>query len=145
LPIAARMEIRFNLIQHLTPDLLWQKRFLAHMNHAVGLEEATLAVTDPATVAAYVSRLSGRVVVPDPAGGFRLDLSRGRIHLLLPDVFPTSVPAPPSIAAVTLRTDDGNAAITRIAEQTSVPHRTDHGRVIVLPEAAGGVELHFVG
>ena len=49
-------EARLQLIEHLTPDLLWQERFLRHPNRAVALDAAILAVENPAGSAARYSR-----------------------------------------------------------------------------------------
>ena len=73
-------EGRIHLIRHLTPEALWQERFLHHPNHAIALEEVVLVVAEPAATAARLSRLAGRPVVPDPAGGYALDLPRGRVR-----------------------------------------------------------------
>jgi hypothetical protein len=143
LPIPELPEARINLIRHVTPELLWQPRFLAHANHAVALAEVTLAIAAPAVTAARFSRLSGCVVVPDPAGGFALGLSRGSVRLLPPDAFPPPAPAPPSIVSVTLHTDDGNAAIAQIMHKISLPHRIDDHCLTVRPDAAGGLALQF--
>lgn len=143
LTIPEQPEARINLIQHLTPELLWQPRFLAHANHAGALEAVTLVVATPAVTAERFSRLSGCVVVPDQAGGFALDLSHGRIRLLPPETLALPTPAVPAIVSVVLRTNDGNAAITRIVRQTSLPYRIDQGCLMVLPEAAGGLALWF--
>lgn len=140
LVIPEQLEARINLIQHLSPELLWQQHLLAHANHAVALEDVALAVPEPAVTAERFSRLSGCVVVPDASGGYALDLSRGRIRLLLADTSPLPVPA---IISITLRTNDKNAAIARIVGRDSIPHRIEAQCVTVPPEATGGVALRF--
>jgi hypothetical protein len=62
------------LIRHLTPELVWQERWMNHANRAVALEEAILCSQQPAETAARLSRVSGLPVEPDPAGGFLLRL-----------------------------------------------------------------------
>lgn len=142
-----RPEARLHLIRHLTPDLLWQDRFLQHANHAVGLVEAILLLPDPAEAAAAWSLLAGRPVQPDPLGGYVLDLPQGRVRLLpeaaaavLLPVHP--VPPAPCIAAVTLRTDDANAALLAWLAAQAVPYRVDGDIVLV---EAGGVAVRFIG
>ena len=139
LPLPQQPEGRVNLIRHLTPDLLWQPRWLDHANRATALDAVILAVAGPAESAARFSRLAGRPVVPDE-GGFALGLARGRIRLLPADAFDAS-PLLPSIVGVTLRTDDANAAIMRIAAAASIPFRIDADGLTV-PDA-GGVALRF--
>ena len=103
-----------HLIRHETPDALWQARFLQHPNHAVALDEVVLVTSDPATTAAWYSRLAGRPVVPDLAGGYALTLTRGRIRMLPPGIF--DAPSLHCIAVLTLRTGDGTVAIRRLLD-----------------------------
>jgi hypothetical protein len=75
-------EGRFNLVHHLTPELLWQERFLHHPNNAVSLDAVELAVPEPMATASRLSRLLGAPVVPNPVHGFTLELTRGRLQLV---------------------------------------------------------------
>ena len=139
-------EGRFLLVCQRTPELLWQERFLHHPNHATGLVAAVLAVADPAETAARLSRLAGRPVLPDPLGGYALELPRGRVRLLSVEacaaLFPGAEPASaPSIAGVILATGDGNADLRRVLAQAGLPHQ-EVGAAVVLH--AGGVGLQFV-
>lgn len=110
---------RLQLLQHLTPELVWQPGFLAHPNQAAALAEVTIAAD--ASVAARLARAAGRPLSPDPAGGLALRLPRGTIRILPPaalrpgtTLLPgTALPAPPCIPAIAIRTDDANAAIAR--------------------------------
>lgn len=135
-------EARINLVHHLTPELLWQKRFLMHANHAVALEEVLLAVPAPVESAARLSRLAGRPVLPDATGGYALELSRGAVRLL-PAAACAAPPAVPGIVGLTLGTDDGNAAITRLLADGAIAHRIVGELVIVAAADAGGVALRF--
>jgi hypothetical protein len=142
LPVPEQPEARINLVHHLTPALLWQDRFLAHANHAVALDEVVLAVPSPADSAARFSRLAGRPVAPDPAGGYALDLARGTIRLLPAEAWETPAPVP-STVAVTLRTDDGNAAVLRCLADGAVAYRQQNDIVTVAAACAGGVAVRF--
>jgi hypothetical protein len=144
LPVPEQPEARINLIRHLTPELLWQERFLSHPNHAVGLAEVVLAVPVPAESAARISRVAGRPVVPDPAGGFALPLPRGRIRLLPADTLETQLPAVPAIVSVTLRTDDGRAAVRRLLTDAGIPHDVANDAITTQSNASGGVALRFI-
>jgi hypothetical protein len=134
-------EGRINLVRHLTPEALWQERFLHHANNAAVLDEVVLAVAEPAETAARFSQLIGCVVIPDPAGGFALDLSFGRVRLLRPDADVSTVPC---IVGLGVRTSDGNAAIARILVEHGIPHRARDNALIVHAAAAGGVVVRFV-
>jgi hypothetical protein len=146
LPVPDAPEGRLQLIEHHTPELLWQERWMQHPNRAVALEAAILAAPAPAETAARLSRLTGAVLEPDPAGGFVLPLPQGRVRILPPDALDAVLPgvaAPtlPFIAGFTVRTEDGGAAAARILEGTATRPAPDG--LMVPPEAAGGAALVF--
>lgn len=147
LPLPDAPEGRLQLIQHLTPELLWQGRWLDHPNHAVALEAAILVVEAPATTAAALSRLTGQALEPDPAGGYALPLPQGRLRILPPGalagVLPGVVaPALPFLAGFVIRTDDGNAAARALLAELLQPVP---GGLMVPPALAGGAALVFAG
>ena len=133
-------EGRINLVRHLTPEALWQERFVRHANHSTALEEVVLCVAEPADTATRFSRLTGCVVIPAPAGGFALDLARGRVRLLPPSA---DIPTVPCIAGFTVRTSDGNAAIVRLLREHAIPYRSIDAALTVDAIAAGGVAVGF--
>jgi hypothetical protein len=146
LPLPDAPEGRVQLVQHHTPELMWQERWLDHANRAVALEEVILATPQPARSATGFSRLTGHAFEPDPAGGYVLPLPQGRVRILPPEALPAvlpgvAIPALPFLAGCTLRTDDGNAAIRRIA---GAAPRDIPGGLMVPPEAAGGTALVFL-
>ena len=111
LPLPDAPEGRVQLIRHLTPEAIWQDRFMTHSNGALGLEEAILAASNPAETASRLSRLAGRPVVPDPAGGFALELTPGRVRIVPPDALASvlpglDVPCLPFMAGLVVRTAD---------------------------------------
>ncbi len=135
-------EGRVHLIRHLTPDTLWQPPLLAHDNAARDLAEVLIATAEPAATAARFSALAGWPVVPGPAGGYALDLPRGRLRFVPPAALPDTVPpALPWIAGLTLRTGNGNARLSQRLQDRHIPHRISD-RVIQLE--AAGVMLRFV-
>jgi hypothetical protein len=160
LPVPEAPEGRLQLIRHLTPELLWQERWLDHPNGAVALESVTLVSAEPAESAARLSRLAGRALEPDPAGGYVLVLPGAaapytgaptgptRVRILpaeaLERVFPgVAAPALPFIAGFTLRTADGNAAARRVL--AGIPTREAPEGLMVPPGHAGGTALIFRG
>ncbi len=134
-------EGRFNLVQHLTREALWQERFLHHANNAVSLEEVALAVEDPFSTAARLSALIGCVATPDRAGGLVLEVAHGRVRLLPPD---RDSPAVPSVARIAVRTSDRNAAICRLLAERGIAHDGGGGAVVVPATLAGGVAVCFL-
>ena len=146
IPLPQAPEGTIQLIKHLTREAIWQPRFTAHANAAIGLEEVVLAVPQPAETATRFSRLAGLPVTPDRAGGFVLPMPRGRVRMLPPEaigvVYPGVVaPAVPSIAGMTVATSDRCASLRPLL--TNIRHSTVGEGVLVHPDAAGGAALLF--
>jgi hypothetical protein len=139
-----RPEGRYVLVRHLTPDALWQNRYLQHPNRAETLAEAIIVAPEPAGVAAALSCLAGWPVVPDPSGGYALPLPVGCVRVL-PEGEPLGLPHTPEapcIAALTIITQDKNQALRRLLGDHGIPHVNRGDAVLV---EAGGVALRFVG
>jgi len=148
LPLPDAPEGRIMLIRHLTPEAIWQPQFLRHPNRAVALDAVVIAAEQPADAAARFSRLAGRPVEPDPAGGFALKLPRGRIRLLPPErlgsVFPGApIPTLPFIAGAILRTGDANLAASRIFRDAGVGVEDTAAGLLVPPAEAAGATVLF--
>ena len=161
LPLPDAPEGRLQLIRHLTPELVWQDRWMAHANGAVALEGVVLAAAEPAETAARLSRLAGLPARPDPLGGFRLPLPGATgaagprspampttLRVLpppaVPRLFPgVAPPALPSIVGMTVRTDDGAAAARRVLAELPVVEAPEG--LMVPPGFAGGAALVFTG
>lgn len=132
-------EGRMQLVQHFTPELLWQEQFLAHPNRAVALTAVVLVIERPASSACRLSRLAGRPTLPDLVGGFALPIgTNGTVRLLPPEAMPAILPgvAPPLlpfIAAAVVRVDDEGRAVRTLlgVEGRDVPGG-------LLAEAGGG-------
>jgi hypothetical protein len=147
------------LIRHLTPELVWQDRWMDHANRAEVLEAAILCAENPAETAVRLSRLSGLPVEPDPAGGFLLRLPGAaraagpkapaletRVRVLTPEalasVLPGVVPpASPCMAGMVVRTADGAASARRIL--AGMPAREAPEGIMVPPEFAAGAAIVF--
>jgi hypothetical protein len=146
LPLPEAPEGRVQLVRHLTPEAIWQERWMGHPNGVTGLRAAILVAENPARSAARLSRLSGLALEPDPAGGFALPLPDGaRVRVLAPDVLASVLPGvvPPALPAVVGMvlgvadldaTRDALSAVLRV----EVP-----GGVMVPPEDAAGCALVF--
>jgi hypothetical protein len=146
LPLPDAPEGKLQLIRHFTREAIWQPRFMAHANHASALTSVVLAVAEPAETAARFSRLAGRPVVPDPLGGFRLEMPRGSVRILprIEQLFPGAVPPVlPWIGGFSVRTDDANAAVGTLLEDRGIAYQTVPGGLLVGPTDAGGAFLLF--
>lgn len=159
LPFPDPPEGRVQLIRHLTPDLVWQEKWMHHANRAVALEEAILCAREPAETAVRLSRVSGLPVEPDPAGGFLLRLPGAaraagpfapametRVRILaeaaLPEVLPgVSPPVSPFMAGMVVRTEDGGAAARQVLQ--GIPTVEAPAGVMVPPAFAAGAAVVF--
>jgi hypothetical protein len=100
-------EGRIQLLTHHTEKLVWQPRWLAHPNGALGLDSVLIAVREPEEAAARFARLTGRLA-QRCARGYVLTLDRGCVELMhaqalaamLPGI---EVPSLPFIGAYRLR------------------------------------------
>lgn len=157
LPFPDAPEGRIQLIRHLTPELIWQPRWMGHPNHADALVAMIMASDAPAETAARLSLLMGLPFQPDPAGGFQIRLPGGAgvagpqaplmetlVRILEPDalgnVLPgVTAPTLPFMAGMVVRTDDRNAAVRGMA----LPLVEAPDGLMVPPALAGGAALVF--
>ncbi|WP_426956008.1 VOC family protein [Muricoccus radiodurans] len=144
LPLPDAPEGRVQLVRHLTPELLWQDRWLDHPNAVTALRAAILVSDRPAESAARLSRLSGLALEPDPAGGFALPLpGEARVRILPPDSLDALLPgvtppALPMVAGMVLASADMARTRAALPSATETP-----AGLMVPPEAAGGCALVF--
>jgi len=118
LPLPDAPEGRVQLVRHLTPELLWQERWMSHPNRVVALEEAFILADSPLDSAARLSTLAGRPLEPRPGGGVVLRLAQGAVAVLEPDAIFPALPRP-TLGGYAFRTDDGTAAIRALAPHGS--------------------------
>ncbi len=103
-PFGSIPEGRLQVLTHLTPDHMWQARYIARDNAIAGLSEAVLAVPDPKASAERLARFTGREVLTTDGGG-TIMLDRGRLSFATPDALARrfgglSLPPAPATAAV---------------------------------------------
>ncbi len=139
-------EGRLNIIQHHTPDLLWQPRQLEHPNRAVALVEVTVCVADADEAAGRYSRILG-VAANDQGPGRVFDLPQGRLRLVAPDELGDAVPgaiAPtlPFIAAFTIATESLDS-VEEILVHNDVEFERENERVVVARDVAQGAVCLF--
>jgi hypothetical protein len=87
-------EGRIQLLTHRTEQTVWQPRWLAHPNGAIGLTSVVIAVSDLAEAGQRFERLTGR---PARASPFALsfDLDRGSVELVTASAFAVICPQIP--------------------------------------------------
>ncbi|MGG5886826.1 VOC family protein [Falsiroseomonas sp. HC035] len=159
LPFPDAPEGRIQLVQHLTPELVWDRRWMGHRNAAIALETAILVAENPAEATARLSRLTGQPARPDPLAGFVLTLPGvaggagpfspalpTHLRILppaaLPQVLPgLTPPALPFLAGMVLRTSDQGHAARAVLAGLPVVEAPDG--IMVPPEHAGGAAVVF--
>jgi hypothetical protein len=159
LPFPDAPEGRIQLVQHLTPELVWDARWMGHSNGAIALESTILTAANPAETIARLSRLAGLPAEPDPVAGFRLRLPGAvgaagphapametQIRVLPPEalgrVLPgVETPSQPFIAGMVIRTEDQAQRAAGVL--AGLPTRTCPLGRMVPPEAAGGAAVVF--
>lgn len=139
-PLADAPEGRIQLIEHLTPELMWQDHLLAHPNRAVALTETVLCVADIAETAERFTRLAGSA--PLRHGRARIFVfAAGRLVLCDPASlgdFMTDLEPPtlPWFAGFSVATDDGNEAVRQILLRNRIEFAEHGGGDLVVPAAS---------
>jgi hypothetical protein len=142
LPFSALPEGRILFCAHHTPELLWQRRWIAHANHATALTAAIVCVARPAEAAARYARLTGQ-----PAGGSgdarHVDIARGRLVFCSPEMmmhgFSIVPPSLPWMAGSVLATSNISASYTYFERAGFAAKSLGNQRfAIALPDAVGG-------
>jgi catechol 2,3-dioxygenase-like lactoylglutathione lyase family enzyme len=142
LPAGSFTEAKLFLIEHATPEALWQPALLEQPNGVTGLVGAVLCVASPTETRQKLSRILGR----EDASG-RFTLARGAIEVINRQEFSArycAAPrAVPMVAAARFTT--GDLAVTaRYLHAQGIPMQEGNGRIWVGPEAAEGAILEFV-
>jgi hypothetical protein len=96
-PPGAMAEGRIQYCQQHTPQLVWQRRWIAHANRAEGLRGVIACVADPQQAAQRYARYTG--LLPQLAAGvWRLDTARGYLLFVDADTLQRRLGvAPPSL------------------------------------------------
>jgi hypothetical protein len=146
LPLPEAPEGRVQLVRHLTPEAIWQERWMQHPNGATELRAAIIVSDSPAESAARLSRLAGLPLEPDPAGGFALPLPDGAVvRMLSPAVAAEILPGvrPPVLPAVMgMVVGVADLGATRAALSGVMRVEVPAG-VMVPPEEAAGCAVVF--
>ncbi len=84
-------EGRIQALTHHTEDAVWQPRWLAHPNGALGLASLVIAVADVDEAAGRFARFTSRPATRTRSGQC-VQLDRGRIDLVTPNAFAAVLP-----------------------------------------------------
>jgi hypothetical protein len=137
----AMAEGRIQFLAHRTEDTVWQPRWVAHPNGAVGLTDLVIASPDVAEAAGRFARFTGRPSAPTRFGrAVRLD--RGEVHLMGGDAFAAllpEIPAPrlPFLGAYAIRVQSLPALEALLLRQALPIRRLGAALVLRFPPALG--------
>jgi hypothetical protein len=84
-------EGRIQILTHRTEAAVWQPRWLAHPNGALGLASVTFAVADPEEAAQRFARFTDRSA-RRLRSGYTIALDRGRVEIVTADAFVAAFP-----------------------------------------------------
>jgi Glyoxalase-like domain len=134
-------EGRIQILTHHTEDAVWQPRWLAHANGALGLASLVIAVEDVAEAAARFACFTGRNATAF-ASGMTIALDRGSLSLVTPAAFAlvvpeVAIPSLPFIGAygVIVRSLDATEVFLRHAGMHA--RRTERSLVAPFPPELG--------
>lgn len=137
-------EGRLIVIEHQTPEILWQDDLITHPNGAIGLEAMYLVAGDDGATSARMQAVAGIA-----ANDGRIDLPGGGIiEILDPKQFGARFPGVtsprlPWIAGCVVSVEDLTAT-RRLLAENSVPLTESDGRVWIAPEFANGGVLELI-
>lgn len=146
----AMPEGRIQMLTHHTEQSVWQPRWLAHPNGAIGLIDLVIAVADVAEAAQRFARFTGCAVTPNSCGAF-LSLDRGGVLFVSHDTLTEILPecaitdsALPFIAAYALGVQS-LVASEKAVESADLEWRSlDEGIVACFPAELGEGAWFFV-
>ncbi len=138
-------EGRVQFVQHLTPECLWQPKFVRQPNGVTGLLGTFVVANEPAEVAARYARFSA--LLPRPIRGF-VQLTTGRGHVFVGSdtacktLFGEDPPAAPAMAGYALECDDAPGLRARLLNMgCNVTEPSPDLFAAPLPMALGGAWL----
>jgi hypothetical protein len=137
-------EGRYIVIEHQTPDILWQPDLLVHANGAKALVEALFAAPDPGPTRDRLARLANRPAVETP-NGWRIDTDGGTLTIMtlaaLDARFPgVDAPARPAVIGAVVGVEDlGAARAFMTANEIELESSSDGLEFTAGPDAAGGI------
>lgn len=137
-------EGRYIVIEHQTPDVLWQPDLLTHPNGAKALVEAIFAAPDPGPTRDRLARLANRPA-EETADGWRIDTDGGAVTIMTPSGLAKRFPGiecpnrPAVIGAVVAVEDMRAAKALMTANEIELEASSDGLEFTAGPDSAGGI------
>lgn len=135
-------EGRLQTISHLTPEHMWQERYIARENGIECLDEVLFVVDDEEASAERLARYTSRSAVRDRE--WIIPLDRGRLRIASPetaaDMLGCPVPDVPAVAAVGF-TGDVERVKAMLDENGMTPAVSTPERIVIAPSDACGTAI----
>lgn len=144
-PPGTMPEGRVQFCHHLTPQWLWQDRWLEHPNHAVALKGVIVCVEDPEEAGGRYARFSGLTPQPDD-DGWRIETDRGYLVFAsarsLARQLGVDPPSLPWVAGYILESRHFAATAEYLGSSGLQSQMLGNQRMLVeLPPALGGIVI----
>ena len=134
-------EGRVQFVEHLTPEALWQQRYLEHANGVTALACVFVVADDAVQTAARWAHFAA--LLPQPAGSFvHLQTARGHVLIGTRDEWRGllgDAPSAPALCGYALECSDPRTLASRCGRLGVKPRRLrDNLYAATLPQALGG-------
>jgi hypothetical protein len=139
-PPGKMAEGRVQYCEHVTPEVIWEPRFVAHPNGVTGLGDAYVVAGDPADAAARWGRFAGLLPAPDGKLA-KVSTSRGEVFFGTRrelSKFIADVPRAPAVAAFSMRMKSKDKFLRYLKDAGLKAKKTSRGYSVKLPPALGG-------
>jgi hypothetical protein len=133
-------EGRVQYVQQLTPEVIWQDRFVEHANGVTGLSALYVVADEPAEAGARWARFSG--LLPRSEGDLVcLQAARGKVLIGKRMNLFANAPAAPALAGYALSCRHPEGFVARCSGMGLAVSRTAAGHAVTLPPSLGGTWL----
>jgi hypothetical protein len=138
-------EARYLVIQHQTPEFLWQPRYQRHANGAVDLVAVTFVADDPSTLLPRLAALGALIVSKDDATIRAQWPGRGSVNIMSGALFAETYGYAPhaGLQAITVSFSDLQQTLG-LLKSRGVTVTTSHDGQWIAPCDANGFVLHLV-
>jgi hypothetical protein len=131
--------------QHVTPELIFQPRYMKHPNGAKSVTEIIACDARPEDVAGRYARYTGHDVMTN-GNSYTVELGRSRVVVVDPGHLSSLIPGakPPTLpylAGLTVATESLET-VRKVLRDSKVPFAEPNGRIVVgASDAFGGAVL----
>ncbi len=138
-------EARYLVIEHQTPDYVWQPRYQRHDNGACDLVAVSFVADDPLMLVPRLQALGAEVVAQDAAVVSAKLPGRGALRVMSSDRYGEMYGAAPrtGLCAMTISFENVKRTLDSLAKRGLIIHASSYGHWTG-PEDANGFVMHLV-